>query len=618
MSDEGPNQRRLERERRARKEAEALIERKSRELYELNQALRAEIAERVAAERQLRIYAEVIRSTGEAVAVTDADGIIIDVNPAYESAIGLSREELIGTALYNVDLHDTLSESRRELWHALATEGRWSGEIVDRRSNGESFPSLAQVNTIWDENGKRAHFVCVSRDITALKRSEQQLQKLAFYDTLTKLPNRALFSDRLRVALAGAERQDQQLAVLYLDLDRFKEVNDTLGHMAGDQLLIELSGRIARCLRASDTLARMGGDEFNVLLTHVSGEAEVVAVAERILEAVDAPVRLGDQTIQVGVSIGLSIYPRDGEDANSLQKNADLAMYAAKESGRNRFCLFSPDMAERGDERLSLRVQIDAALRNEEFTLLYQPIIAAGTGEVEGVEAFLRWRRSDGELVAPERFMPQAEQTGLIKRIDCWVLERACRAAIGWFRDGGRELRVSVNISAVSVQQPDMARLIADLLERTGFPPRLLSLEVTETAVITNTYGAQRTLADIAALGVGLAIDDFGTGYSSLSYLTRFPIDRVKLDPSFTERIGKDKTTEHVIQSVLDLARKLKLHVVADGVEQQSQKAFLSQIGCELMQGQHFARLLSGDELREWLAARGGRPGPGAREGGPG
>lgn len=569
----------------------------------MNRSLQQENQERKEAERSLRIYAEVIRSTGDAVVITNLNGKIIEVNPAYEHSVNRSREEVIGTHLYGSSPDYRLNGLYQELWRSLESDAHWSGEILDRRSNGESFPSWVLINAVPDEHGNPMHYACVSRDITALKQSEQQLKKLAFYDTLTELPNRALFNDRLTVALAHAQRQQTRLAVLYLDLDHFKYVNDTLGHPVGDQLLIEVGHRIGRCLRATDTLARMGGDEFTIILSPLGAEDEALWTTERITEAVGKPFQLGHEVVYVGVSVGISLYPKDGSDAETLQKNADIAMYEAKEAGRGQCRIFSPEMSTRSNEYLSLSVQIDAALKNEEFSLFYQPIVNPATGVTESVEALIRWQKPGGELISPAQFIPHAEAAGLINKIDSWVLERACRDAMNWRQDDGRELRVGVNLSAVSVQQPNMAKLISDILQRTKLPPHLLNLEITETAVIANPYAAQKVLEEIAALGIGLSLDDFGTGFSSLSYLTRFPINCIKLDRMFVERIGKDKATEEVIQSLLDLSRKLKLHVVAEGIEEQYQQTFLTAAGCELMQGFHFARPMPNDQLLSWLSS---------------
>ncbi len=579
------------------------LERRALELGRANDELRSEVDLRREAERHLRIYAEVIRSTGESVIITDPEGKVVEINPAYQRATGRLREEVIGENLH-VSGRDPHPEAfYEELWRVLKTEGYWTGEIMDRRNDGESFPCLALFNAVRDEHGKPMHYVCVMRDITKLKQNEQQLEKLAFRDALTGLPNRALFKDRLNVALAGAARQKSVIGVMYLDLDRFKYVNDTLGHAAGDRLLIEISQRIGRCLRSSDTLARMGGDEFTILLPDLAAEADAAQAAERIVEAVGKAVRLGEESVYVGASIGISYFPKDGGDAETMQMNADAAMYEAKEAGRGQYRVFSPEMLATGSQRLSLSVQIDAALKNNEFTLVYQPMVNLTTQRAESVEALIRWQKPGGEYVAPAMFLPHAEQAGLIKKIDCWVLERACRDAMTWSRSDAGDLAVCVNLSAVSLQQPDMATLIKDILQRTGLPPSRLNLEITENAVKADPNAAQAMLEEVTSLGVGFSVNDFGSGYTSLNYLSRFPINCLKLDRLFVERIGKDKASEAVIQTLLQLAQRLELRVVAEGVEEHSQQEFLTSAGCEIMQGYHFVRPMPGDQLSTWLTA---------------
>jgi diguanylate cyclase (GGDEF)-like protein/PAS domain S-box-containing protein len=586
----------------ARTELERRVEERTRELRTANDELRSEVLQRREAERRLTIYAEVIRSTGEAVAITDAWGTVIEVNPAYEDAHGRSREELIGTKLYAIEPGRENEDLYRDIWRSVQTDGHWTGEVIGFRGNGDSFPSWVLINTLRDEADRPTHYVCVSRDITALKRSEEQLQRLAFYDSLTRLPNRALFNDRLRVALAGAERQRDLLAVMYLDLDGFKDVNDTLGHAAGDRLLVEIGERIGRCIRAADTLARTGGDEFTILLMHAGSAADVTLIAERIIDAVAMPIRVGDRDVRVGTSIGISFYPKDGQDSETLQIKADLAMYKAKKAGRGQYRVFEGEMVGRGKERLSLTAQLEAALANEEFVVFYQPIVNAATGKVERAEALLRWQRPNGGLTLPESFLPQAEESGLIRKIDAWVLERACRDAVAWVETGTAPM-VCVNLSPISMQQADMTRIISAALERTGLSPHRLNIEVTERTFVADPHAARKTLDEIVALGVGLSLDDFGSGYSSLSYLTRFPINCIKLDRGFIDRIGKDKATEELIRTLLGLATRLKLRVVAEGVEQPNQQTFLSAIGCDLMQGYRFVRPMPGDMLPDWLAS---------------
>ncbi|MGA0612669.1 EAL domain-containing protein [Caldimonas sp. KR1-144] len=577
---------------------EAAVQQRTLELSTANDGLRAEIMLRHEVERCLRVYAAVIRSTGEAVAITDVRGEIVEVNPAYEHTVGRTRDELVGRPVHGLDF-DT--PQAREVWRALHREGRWSGEILDRRSSGELFPALVQINTVQGDEDEPRRYVCLSRDITGVKQTEQQLQKLAFYDPLTELPNRALFGDRLRVALATAQRQSSRLAVMYIDLDHFKDVNDSLGHQAGDRLLVEVSHRIAGCVRAVDTVARMGGDEFTVLLSQLSGPDDAQQVARRIIEAMHEPVKLGEATVHVGASIGISLYPQHGNDAVALQQNADLAMYEAKSAGRGQMRLYSEDMSARSGERLQLAAAIEQALERHEFTLAYQPIVNAATGAADKAEALIRWRGADGKPISPATFIPYAEESGLICRIDRWVLERACTDAVEW-RAAGHAVGVCVNLSALTVQQPELADTIAEVLHRTGLPPAGLTIEITETAVVGDPYAARRILESVMALGVGVSVDDFGTGYASLSYLTLFPINCIKLDRSFVDRIGKDAASEEVIRSMLELARKLRLNVVAEGIEEADQERFLGIAGCDHLQGFLLARPMGVEQLLEWLA----------------
>lgn len=619
-------ERQLEQERRARKDVEQRLNDKSVELaranrelqrasrrlhslesqgedvrQQLESELRTESERCRQLERRLSIFTEIVRCTGEAVAITDREGKIIEVNPAYEHALGQSRAEAVGTVLYGGPA-DGSDERYRELWRSLRDDGRWAGEIVATRKNGEQFQSWVTINAISDEYGNTSHYIGVARDMTVQRMNEQQLRKLEFYDVLTQLPNRAMFNERLGNALQAAERDRSTVAVIHFNIDQFKGVNDTLGHPTGDRLLVEVSRRISNCIRVADTIARTGGDEFTILLTNLDAPFEAVYIVERLIETIGMPLELGDVTIQVGASAGMSFYPDDGQDGDTLLKNADLALHAAKERGRRQYCTFSPEMLIRSSERFSLSIQLDGALNKDEFKLAFQPIFNVKTGIADSVEALIRWQAPDGQWVPPGVFIPHAEATGLIYKIDCWVLERSCRAAASWARGGAGGLGIAVNLSAMSVQQPDMAEVVDRILCKTGLPPHLLTLEITETAVIADPHVARTVLERIVGLGVGLSVDDFGTGHSSLSYLTQFPIDCIKLDRLFVNRIGKDGASEKVIQSVLELARKLALRVVAEGIEEPEQQQFLAAAGCELMQGFYLVAPLCGDQFEGWLS----------------
>ena len=558
--------------------------------------LTAEVESRRRAEGRMRIFEEAIRSTGEAVAIAGADGRIIEVNPAHSRAIGACRETGIGAPLFGAIAGPAPDAFREGLWEALRSSGHWSGEVVHRRCDGEIFPSWVTANAVDEADGQDGFFVCVSRDITRLKESEEQLQKLAFFDTLTGLANRALFNDRLRVAFARAQRRSEKIAVLDIDLDRFKDVNDTLGHEAGDRLLVEVSRRLSAEMRSTDTLARLGGDEFAVLLTSLDSEEDASNAAARLIEAVSGPIDLGGDPVFVGASVGIAHFPDDAGDLESLRKHADLAMYEAKALGRGQFRRFSAAMVERANERATLTARIESALANDEFVLHYQPIVATATGAMTGVEALIRWPQADGTFVSPATFIPHAEETGLIKRIDRWVLERACADAVRW-NDATHATEVSVNVSPVSLQQPDLPAELGAILHRTGLAANRLRVEITETAVISHPKSAGETLDAISAMGVGVSLDDFGTGYSSLNHLIRYPINRIKLDRSFIQRIGTDSASEAIIRSILELAARLGIGVVAEGVEHARQRGFLQLAGCPQIQGFHIAKAITAAQI---------------------
>lgn len=574
----------------ARDGLEQRVAERTMELNYLNEELTSEIARRVDVEQHLKIYAELIRATSESAVLATPDGKIFEVNPAYERMTGYRREEVVGTNLGHRLKEVVSEESLKQIRKSLSAEGHWSGELPVRRKNGETFPAWVTANEVRDEEGRLQYIVTLCRDITELKRSEQQLHSLAFYDPLTGMANRALFADRLKMALAAGARSGSRFAVMYVDLDRFKYVNDTLGHTAGDHLLVEIARRISTSVREADTVARIGGDEFAVLTQEISDEEQALSLADRIIASVRQPIAVDGQAVFVGASIGISFFPSDGRDAETLRKYADLALYEAKQAGRGLRRRFSADLISQAKQRLSLSVQIETALAQDELVLFYQPIVSAATSSMVGVEALLRWEKPGGETVPPAVFIPHAEESGLIHRIDRWVIERACRDAADWHKTYGRSLHMSVNLSSVTVQQENLPEYVAEVLGRSGLAPHLLCLEITETAVMNNPISAGAVLEKIAALGVGIALDDFGTGYSSLTHLVQFPISQIKLDRSFVSRIGKDDASELIIRALLKLAGSLHLSVVSEGVETALQQEFLAAAGSALLQGYHFGR----------------------------
>ncbi|MDQ3854902.1 MAG: EAL domain-containing protein [Chloroflexota bacterium] len=467
------------------------------------------------------------------------------------------------------------------------------------------------VSLVRDTSGAPRHFISVVEDITDRKMLEQQLAHQAFHDPLTGLPNRTLFLDRLEHALSHAARHRERLAVLFLDLDGFKIVNDSLGHRTGDRLLVLVAERLQDCLRAEDTVARLGGDEFTVLLEGLHTAEDAALVANRITEALRAPFCLGEREVYVSGSIGIILSDRS-DTAQDLLRDADIAMYRAKHAGKGRYELFDKSMTATAQQRFDLEGDLRRAVQREEFELYYQPSVRIATGEVVGVEALLRWRHPARGLLGPAEFITVAEETGLILEIGRWVLEAACRQAVSWgFAELG--LVMSVNLSARQFLYPGLVADVAQILSETGLPARCLSLEITESTAMDDAETTLSTLSSLKSLGVSLAIDDFGTGYSSLGYLRRFPIDVLKIDRLFVKGLGHAPEDAAIVETVLTLARALNMHVVAEGAETSDQRDQLWELGCEFGQGYHFAKPLSGEETAKLLQRSGLRVSPSQR-----
>ena len=432
-------------------------------------------------------------------------------------------------------------------------------------------------------------------------RSQERIQYLATHDGLTGLPNRAMFNELLRLGAESARRYERKFAVLFVDLDRFKFVNDTLGHEAGDVLLKEMSTRFKECLRASDVVARLGGDEFVFLIQEVGDAAQVTTVARKVLSAALRPVEILGQECRVTASIGISMYPTDATDEQSLMKNADMAMYLAKEEGKNNFQFYSKNIKSQSLERMAIETQLRRALDNGEFSLHYQPKMVSKTGQINGVEALLRWQNPELGSVSPMQFIPVAEETGMIIPIGRWVLRRACAQNVAWQRAGLPAICVAVNLSMRQFADPDLVRDITATLEETGMPPHLLELELTESMVMHNVERTIKLLTTIKGMGVRLAIDDFGTGYSSLAQIKRFPIDTLKVDRSFIREIPRDTEDRAITEAIIAMGKTLSLTVVAEGVETKEQEQFLRERACDEMQGYYFSKPTTAEEFEKLL-----------------
>ena len=557
--------------------------------------------------REHRIAAEVMHTMAEAVVVTDEDFRFVTVNPAFTRMSGYEAAEVVGqdASLLNSSQHDAAfyAEARR----AAKEEGGWSGEMWQKRRDGHEFLCAMQATAIREPDGQRRLFVLVASDITDRRRIEQELRYLANYDTLTNLPNRTLLSERLSRAIVRARRESHRLALLFLDLDRFKDVNDSLGHATGDRILRMAAQRLQQAAGAQHTVARIGGDEFTVLLEDLASPAEADACAQRLLDAFDQPLRLDDrQEIVITPSIGICLYPDHAQVPTDLLKHADTAMYQAKAAGRRTYLRYTEAMDGQSRRRAGMIASLRRVVERDELRLVFQPQLALADGRVTGVEALLRWHSPEHGEVPPSQFIPLAEESGLIVGIGEWVLREACRTLADWRQAGQHDVAMAVNVSAVQLLRSDLTRTLERVLRETGIDPHALELELTESMLMANAALAAERLQAFRRLGISIAVDDFGTGYSSLAYLRRLPITTLKIDKAFIDDLGgpSDGEDAAITTTVIAMAHSLGLQVIAEGVESPQQLAFLRQHRCDVVQGFWLARPMPAGEclqfLRDW------------------
>jgi diguanylate cyclase (GGDEF)-like protein/PAS domain S-box-containing protein len=547
------------------------------------------VTERVETEARMRLWSHVLEQSAEGIFICDPQERIVLVNPAFERLTGFSAQEAIGATPRLLQSGRQSAAFYAELWTTLNASGAWQGEMWNRRKNGELYVEWLSITAVCQPDGAVAHYVGIFSDITERKASEQRLEHLAQYDALTDLPNRILLADRLGQVIKAAGRTGSKAAVVFVDLDRFKEVNDSLGHDNGDVLLQTVAKRLTNTVRAEDTVARLGGDEFVVVLANLSDADDVATVTQKLMGSLAHPVLLAGHDITVTASLGVAVFPDDAADCQELLRNADAAMYAAKAAGRNACRFYTGDMNLRALEVLSVESALRRALERNEFELHYQPQIDIASGALVGAEALIRWNHPDKGLLMPDSFIPIAEERGLIVGIGTWVIEEAARQLASW---GSASLPIAVNLSSVQFHQKNFALRVAKTLEANHVSPGQLELELTESITMRDAEATLGVLQSLHEAGIRMSIDDFGTGYSSLNYLRRFPIDKIKIDQSFVREMAEEGDTAMIVSGIIGLAKSLKLKVIAEGVETSRQLELLRALGCDEAQGYLFSRAL--------------------------
>ncbi len=561
-----------------------------------------DITERKQSEDALRQAATVFESSHDGAIITDLAGRILAVNHAYLEITGYSEAEFLGQnpSMLHSGRHST--NFYQNMWANIKEAGYWRGEIWNRRKNGEIYPEQITISAVKNASGEITHYVGMSSDLSQIKQSETQLEHLAHYDPLTDMPNRLLVQSHLTHTLAQAQRLGRQVGVLYLDLDRFKSINESLGYPVGDELLVNLTKRLTSRLRSGDMLARLGGDEFLLVMEHMEGPEDVAGVARSLLELLTQPFVLsGEQEVFIGASIGISVFPDDGSSANLLIQHADAAMHQAKKQGRNTYSFYTDSLTRAAGEHFELETRLRHAITANQLRVYYQPQVDIATGRIIGAEALVRWLDPERGLIPPVHFIPLAEETGLINAIGEWVLRETCLQGVRWIEDGFPFLTLAVNLSPHQFMRGNIAELVSKALGETGFPACRLELELTESALMDQEEAAVKMLHLLRAQDIRLAIDDFGTGYSSLAYLKRFPLDILKIDKSFVDDIPFHKDDMEIAATIIAMGHTLGFKVLAEGVETAEQLAFLQSKGCDMYQGYLTSPALPAEEFEKLL-----------------
>ena len=555
-----------------------------------------EISDLKKGQEQMRLAAQFFSASQEAILITDVKARIVSVNAAFCVSTGYTEAEVIGltpSILKSAGQDPALFEN---MWRTLIQTGKWSGELMNRRKDDANYPVRLSISAVANDTGLVSHYVGIISDMTSYRAAEDRIQYMAYFDALTGLPNRTLLSDRATRAIATAHRDTQELAILFLDLDQFKTINDSLGHSTGDAVLQAVASRITLLLREVDTVSRYGGDEFTLLLpeTDSKGAAQVAA---KVIEVLREPVEVGIHSLVIGASVGISLFPADATDFESLLRNADIALFRAKAAGRNNFQFFTTEMNDHARYRLGLELALRSALANQEFALHYQPQFELAGGALVGYEALLRWQHPERGMIPPTEFIPIAEMNGIIIPIGEWVLNEACRQTRQWQLEGHAPVTIAVNLSAVQIRQANIVQTVRQALHTSGLEARYLELELTESMLFENIDTVLTQLFILKEIGVKLSIDDFGTGYSSLSYLKRLPIDKLKIDKSFVTNLSEDHDSRAIALAIVSMAHSLRLTVTAEGIEHPAQAQILKEMHCNDGQGYFYGRPMPAEQI---------------------
>lgn len=560
-----------------------------------------DITERKNSEEQMLLLASVFNHSSEGIVITNHNDIIQRINPAFTAITGYTTPDVINKTPQIFQSDKQTGDTYENIWTAVNSNGSWSGEIWNKRKSGEIFPQWLSINCVKDQNGDTSHYIRICHDITELKNNEEELKFHAYHDNLTGLPNRQLFHDRLKMAIAYGQRHKEKVALMFIDLDNFKTINDSLGHDIGDLLLIEVSNRLKKCAREEDTVARLGGDEFTIVLPNITERQSAITVAERVLHSLKQQMYFHSHTLTIGASIGITIFPDDSENLQQLIKNADMAMYRAKELGKSNYYSFTEAMHSEITRKLSLERSLTNAVELDEIKVYYQPKLSLKTGAIVGAEALVRWHRMKADMIMPHEFIPIAEETGIILDIGKHVILTACHQLKAWHNAGFTELSIAVNLSAKQFLQPNIVEMIMGIIEITQVDPSKLKFEITESVAMQHVDKAENVMNSLARIGIKLSLDDFGTGYSSLGYLKQFPLDEIKIDKSFIRDITTEIEDDVLVDGIISLASSLSLNVVAEGVENMEQLHILKQKNCNEIQGFLFSRPVPANQFTKLL-----------------